>query len=220
MVSGGYNKFSHFFELVSAGEIRLEDYNYFFLVDDDIEIRWPLEDLADHAQAQGVMVGQPALCWGSFHSFSFLLANPLCRSRTVSLVEVMCPLFRREALAAVLATFTRSRSTWGIDLAFGAMATRAGWPLTVLDVLAVRHCKEISLNSGAWYAKLRADGVDAEQELNSIQHEFGVLEKRTLDVVPRWPWPHWLARGFERIKPRLRREMSSRGWLRVRKLTG
>lgn len=218
VVTGGYNKFSHFAELVTAGEIRLADYDYFFLVDDDIAIDWPLEDLPRLARKHGLKIGQPALNWGSFHSFSFLLSNPFCSRRTVGLVEVMCPLFSREALAAVLPTFTLSRSTWGIDLAYCSLAERSGWALTVLDTLGVNHCKEISMGSGAWYAKLRADGVDPEQELAAIQRDYGELKKRTLSFAPRFCCPEFLARGFERIKPRLRRWLSERGWLRVRRM--
>ncbi|MEJ6006641.1 DUF707 domain-containing protein [Paucibacter sp. AS339] len=213
VVAGGYNKYSHFKDLVEDGSIVLSNYRYYFLVDDDIDIKWPLEDLAD-AMIQGPLdVAQPSLTWGSYHTFPFLLTNPLCSSREVGFVEVMCPVFSREAMARVLPTFALSKSTWGIDLAYCAQAKIAGLRLTVIDSLAVSHCKEINLTGGAWYAKLKADGVNPEGELTRIQAQYGELQKRTVDFSPKYFGLGLLAKLFERAKARLRRELSSRGCL-------
>lgn len=215
---GGYNKFSHVADLVDSGRIDTQRYRWLFLVDDDIEIDWPLERLADELADSGAAIAQPGLAWGSFHSFSSLLRNPLCRERRISLVEVMCPAFRSDHIAWLLPAFRASRSTWGIDLIYSQEAQRRGLPLLVLDRLAVRHCKEISQGSGAWYAKLRADGVDAEAELAAIEARYGKAQPLVLSCRPRLPGTGWLAMALERAKPRLRRLLAERRWLAVRRV--
>lgn len=215
---GGYNKFSHVADLIETGRVDTRQYRWLFLVDDDIEIRWPLERLADELAACNADIAQPGLAWGSFHSFSSLLRNPLCRERRISLVEVMCPAFRSEHIDWLLPAFRASRSTWGIDLIYSKQAQQRGLRLMVLDRLAVRHCKEINLGQGAWYAKLRADGVDAQTELNAIEAQYGRAMPRTLACEPLLPGGRWLAQALERIKPGLRRKLQQQGWIAVRRI--
>ncbi|HTU60731.1 MAG TPA: hypothetical protein VMF89_19900, partial [Polyangiales bacterium] len=69
-------------------------------------------------------------------------------------------------------TFSESRSTWGIDWAWACLMREHG-RLHVIDAVAIEHTKPMDVGNGAFYRKLRAQGVDCVGELNHARARYG-----------------------------------------------
>jgi len=115
-----------------------------------------------------LQMAQPAIANGDI-TYQTMRPQPGVILRYTPFVEVMCPLFTREAFWRVLPTFLESRSSWGLDII---------WPrffgpqeMAILDQTPVEHCGE--LFRGDLYQKLAALGVSPRDELLAIAAKFG-----------------------------------------------
>jgi hypothetical protein len=89
--------------------------------------------------------------------------------RFAPFVEVMCPVFTREAFFCVRPTFPASRSGWGLDLA---------WPqffqpreVAILDCIHAHHTRPLA--SGETYSCFRNLGIDPASERDEVVRRFG-----------------------------------------------
>jgi hypothetical protein len=116
-------------------------YRCIALLDDDI--------VTDHAaiarcfeigKAEAFAIWQPSLDWDSYFTYAGFLSIPGLAWRKVNFVEMMCPFFTAEALAAVRPLF---RHGWesGIDLAWCPMVRPA--PCAVIDEVSVHHSRAV-----------------------------------------------------------------------------
>lgn len=115
-----------------------------------------------------LQLAQPAIAAGdvSFRSFRPKAGAVL---RYSPFVEVMCPVFTRDALFRVRPTFRASRSGWGLDLA---------WPqffqpceVAILDCIHAHHTRPLA--SGETYARFRRLGIDPASERDEVVRQFG-----------------------------------------------
>jgi len=120
-----------------------------------------------------LQLAQPAIAAGEV-SFQFLRRRPGVILRYSPYVEVMCPLFTREALYAVLPTFLESRSGWGVDWL---------WPryfaprqIAVIDAVGVEH--KGRLLRGENYQKLASLGIDPGREFDQVIARHGGFNRR------------------------------------------
>jgi hypothetical protein len=147
-------------------------YRYVALLDDDIYLR-PGElsrffELCDH---YGLYLSQPALRWLTHTTLNALVRNPVCTLRRVTFVEIMAPCFSIAALESLLHTFRWTKSTWGIDWAWGCLL-EGQEPLHVVDAVSMEHTRTGDGRPTAFYRKLRAAGIDPGGELRRIQQLF------------------------------------------------
>lgn len=170
---GGDNKFEGYIQGRDALALNLDAYRYVALLDDDLE--FPpggiSQTFSQCARVQADLA-QPALRWGSNVNHDVTLHNPLTDVRRVSFVEVMMPFFSKDALHFLEPSFLLSKSSWGIDYAWGAqLAHRPGGSgkLVIIDAVQVHHTKPFDTKQGAFYRKLAAMGVDAAAEYGRIK---------------------------------------------------
>ncbi|MGP8035166.1 MAG: hypothetical protein ACLPQ6_13625 [Steroidobacteraceae bacterium] len=203
---GGFNKLDGFCEFWrECREAR--DYRYLLLLDDDVYLRpGDVSRFFSLCEQYSTYLSQPALRWFTHTTLNALVRNPVCVLRRVSFVEVMAPCFSQAAIVELLPTFGMTRSTWGTDLAWaGTIAGRH--PICVVDAVAMDHTRTGDGRPTAFYAKLREMGVDAGEELASVQRMYpGFRGSRTLGSghvyrpgIPRWAAP-LLLRLFEKLK--------------------
>ena len=173
------------FELIhqlAAGELGelLARYEYVWMPDDDIAADVErVNRLFAIAQQRRLSICQPAIGQGDV-TFKTLRATPGYLLRYSRFVEIMCPLFSREALQRVLPTFGANRSAWGIDWLWASMFGPRD--LAVIDAVPMHHTRP--LQSGGVHSRFAAAGIDplAEHRALMQQHRLNIhrRHKQTL----------------------------------------
>lgn len=91
-------------------------HQYIWLPDDDLYMeRDLLESFFKAAHKDQIIMAQPALSLNNNYSHIITLSFPNIYSRSVSFVEIMAPLFSREALLSCLWTFNLNSTGWGLE---------------------------------------------------------------------------------------------------------
>jgi len=178
--SGGLNKYKAARQFIDNA--LLDTYAGFIFLDDDLEISWSdLSRFLGYCSAHQLQLAQPSLTRDSFYSHDHLLNAAPSGTRTVRMVEVMCPYFSRDALRMALGTFDLSYSTWGLDELWSRLP---GLTPVVVDDFTIRHTRPVSGSDGAFYRYMRRIGVSPMQELRkfrtlSEQRVFTLAKGRT-----------------------------------------
>lgn len=147
----------------------LQQYDHFYFLDDDIEIDTrQINQLFALSKAFGAYISCAALTRDSFCSWPFFRqeANSWCRF--VGQIEVMAPLFSREALQKCLETFVANRSSWGMDSVWPKILGYPEDKLVVFDKVVMRHTQPVG--KGELYQKI---GVDPYDEWAEIVARYG-----------------------------------------------
>jgi len=216
---GGFNKLDGFLEFWRTVEASWR-YRYVMLLDDDLYLRpRAITQFFELCDRYSTYLSQPAQRWFTHTTLNSLVRNPACLLRRVSFVEVMAPCFSTAALRHLIHTFQWTRSTWGIDWAWGALL-EGHENLHVVDAVGLEHTRTGDGRPTAFYAKLKASGIDPGEELRSVRARFPGFEgPRTLGGghVFRTDLPRWLAPAamfaFERLKFIVRiRKQILRNW--------
>jgi hypothetical protein len=202
------NKFEAF-AACAAQDDRVQHYRQVLLLDDDL--RFNPGDLSRYfalCETEDLFLSQPAIAWGSHANHLLNLWNPVTEVRRVNFVEVMAPCFSRAALAELMApTFGLTRCTWGIDYAWSSLLQ--GRPcLSIVDAVPMAHTKPMDRAGGPFYDKLRAQGIEPEDELAQVHARY-----------PRWGDMGTLASGHRYQAP-VADEVNERlvHWMEARKL--
>ncbi len=149
---GGDNKFEGYLQGREALALQLDHYRYVALLDDDLEFTpGGISRTFAHCALAQADLAQPALRWGSNVNHDVTLYNPLTDVRRVSFVEVMMPFFSNDTLRLLEPSFLLSKSSWGIDYAWGSqLAHRSGRPgkLMIVDAVQVHHTKPFDTKQG------------------------------------------------------------------------
>lgn len=91
-------------------------HQYIWIPDDDLYMdRDLLECFFKAAHKDQIIMAQPALSLNNNYSHVITLSFPNIYSRSVSFVEIMAPLFSREALLSCLWTFNLNSTGWGLE---------------------------------------------------------------------------------------------------------
>ncbi len=120
-----------------------------------------------------LQLAQPGIAKGDI-SYQTLRRQPNVILRYTPFVEIMCPLFTREALKRVAPTFLENRSGWGLDWI---------WPryfhpseIAIIDQVGVEHAGE--LFRGENYQCLAKLGIDPNEEFHRTVAKFGGFDRR------------------------------------------
>ncbi len=124
-------------------------YDYVALFDDDLLISTPdLQRLFDIVAQHQLKIAQPALSHDSYFTFAALLENPSFRLRYVNYIEMMCPVFRADALVAIRPLFDLGFES-GIDLIWCNLVSTSMQDFAVIDEITVRHTRPIGVSKSA-----------------------------------------------------------------------
>jgi hypothetical protein len=138
----------------------LNEYEYFYFLDDDIEITTKdINRMFDASRLFGSSISCASLSADSFYSWPIFRQHPNCYLRYVRQIEVMAPLVDRAALKTILPTFIETRSSWGLDAVWPKLL---GYPkdrLIVFDNVVMKHT--LPVGGGELYLKI---GVDPKEE--------------------------------------------------------
>lgn len=153
----------------------LDQYDWIWMPDYDVHLEInEIERMFKIAQDYNLNICQPSLTHDSYYSFPLVLNDPMKFMRYTNYVEIMCPLFKTEALKRVLWTFTVTYSGWSQDFLWARELNYER--LAIIDDIQAEHVKPVE--SQHW--KL-PNGLNADQELEMAVSLFG------LDKEKFWP---------------------------------
>lgn len=169
----------------------IQQYEYFFFADDDIEIETrSISILFSLMRKYQLLMSQPVLSRDSFKSWRVLRRKLFSGIRYLSSVELMCPLMHQDANKDLMNTYDLNNSGWGIDILWGEIIRKkyGNKRIAVFDQVIARHTRPVG--KGELYQKLGKSGVEERDELfekHNIQQteiaelpltENGFLSKR------------------------------------------
>lgn len=129
--------------------------------------------------AHRLCLAQPALTRDSFCQWRTLLQEPDCHLRYGRFVEIMAPIFSRDALRACAPSFDESPSGWGLDWLWPVLCDRAGLDgVAVIDATPVRHTRPCG---GELYR--RHPDLDPRGDALRVVGKYGLHEQR---AAARW----------------------------------
>lgn len=163
-------KVAGYAEFLSQRQDLWQSYDYICLLDEDIAT-----DAATLARAfelcvrNDLLLAQPALTHDSHFTYAACLAQPAFALRYVNFVEMMCPIFRKDALAQVLPLFEQGLES-GIDLIWCNLLSQGPQSFAILDDTPVRHTEPVGGNKAAnGFEGARSYETDISQALTRYQ---------------------------------------------------
>lgn len=154
--------------LVNLKPEWLDEYEYFYFLDDDIYITTrDINQMFISARAFKVSISQACLSSDSYCSWPMFKQHKSCFLRFVGQIEVMAPLFHRDALKVCIPSFTDSRSSWGMDSVWPKLLGYPKNKLAVFDSVVMKHT--LPVGGGELYTKL---GVNPHDEWRTIIKKY------------------------------------------------
>lgn len=172
VMTGGLSKFHS--AALFIEECGLHDaYEGYLFLDGDLEFdARELSCFLSFVHAARLDLAQPSLTRDSYCYWRVAYHRPGYIFRETSFIEVMAPYLSRAALARTFETFTRSISTYGLDLVWPSLIDSSA--IGVVDAFQIRHREKVDHNSGSFYQYLRSIGVDLDEEERNILDEYKV----------------------------------------------
>lgn len=160
----------------------LEQYEYFYFLDDDIEIDTiGINHMFSLSKALNSEISQASLSRDSFCSWPMFKTKKNSFCRFVGQIEVMAPLFSNSSLRVCLPSFIGNKSSWGVDAVWSKIL---GYPLDkliVFDSVVMKHT--LPVGGGELYEKIGVNPHDEwiaiTQTYNAKKHnyqEYGRLQ--------------------------------------------
>lgn len=138
----GY-KFTLIHDYLSNNQTIIDQYDYFFLPDDDILINTTgIHKLFRYMKKYNLAIAQPAI--GNFYySHPQTLRVHTSKMRFTNFVEIMKPCFSKEALKKVLFTFNATKYGWGIDFHWGEIVEYRRMNMAIIDDITSLHTRPV-----------------------------------------------------------------------------
>lgn len=165
----------HIYKKIIEERGILDDYDWIWMPDYDVQLSLDeIERMFSIAQDYNLNICQPSLTHDSYYSFDLVLNDPKKFMRYTNYVEIMCPLFKTDALKKILWTFTITYSGWAQDFLWARDLNYKR--LAIIDDIQAKHTKPVE--SQYWQLP---NGLNADQELDMTINLFG------LDNLKFWP---------------------------------
>ena len=157
------------------------NYSHVWFPDDDLDSSAEtLSAFFSAAQKESVKLAQPSLTPDSFYSHLITLSFPFSYSRAVSFVEVMAPLFSRDALLDCLWTFNLNESGWGLEeFWFKILSSKPDFnnnQIIIYDCFSIKHTRPV----GAQNRGLSKQSKSPVAEKIRIHKYWSLQSKRTI----------------------------------------
>lgn len=155
---------------LAIASIQMEQFDWFIVVDDDIELPSNFLDRFLYvSENKHLVLSQPAHRVNSYKIWGITRRTWRNLSRTTHFVECG-PLtaFHRSLLADVL-PFPQSRWGWGLDFLWSEAARKRGLNIGIVDATPIRHTRRVA-GSYSW--------AQAESEMFKLLESFGVTRNQ------------------------------------------
>lgn len=132
-----------FYNYLQKHDFFLEQYEYVFLLDDDILITVDaVNKLFEMMENYALKIAQPSLV-NSYYTYDHTLNNPFTIIRYTNFVEMMMPCFQVDALKKVLFTFKESVRWRGIEWHWEKLVTSNHKDIAIIDEVKAIHTRPI-----------------------------------------------------------------------------
>ena len=123
----------------------LENYDVVWVPDDDLLVDTDtINRMFGLFHGLNISYGQPALTVDSYFTYPFLLCDDASLVRYTNFVEVMAPIFSRDALKEIAPTIELSPSGWGLDFLWSKVFSKKGEDrVAVIDATPVKHTRPV-----------------------------------------------------------------------------
>lgn len=158
-------------------------YKYIWMPDDDIVIRkGTINQLFEWAEKLDLNLAQPSIIPKNV-TWPVTIRKKNSSYRYISMVEIMCPMFKGEVLEKVYHTFDESHSGWGLEWAWVKLTGEPPKKIAINDLVVAEHLKSIKLNGGRLYEKLRKEkGLTPHQELKRMIAKYPIKNKHFTEL--------------------------------------
>lgn len=172
VMTGGLSKF-HAAALFLAECDLVDRYQGYMFLDGDLEFEaGDLNQFLSLVHAAELDLAQPSLTRDSYCYWEVAYHQPGFLFRQTSFIEVMAPYISKRALPRVIETFSRSISTYGLDLVWPSLIDSEA--IGIVDAFQIRHRDKVDHVSGKFYKYLKSIGVDLDEEEREILAHYGV----------------------------------------------
>jgi hypothetical protein len=153
----------------------VDGYDCVWFPDDDLAADTAtLDRMFAFFHAYDLQLAQPALTADSYCTWDVLRQDPQCHLRFNRFVEIMAPIFSREALRLCRPSFDESRSGWGLDWLWPVLCHEAGLDrIAVIDATPVCHTRPC----GGELYRINPD-LDPRRDSESVLQKYGLHEFR------------------------------------------
>jgi hypothetical protein len=155
----------------------LEGYDCIWFPDDDLAAETQtINRMFAFFHAYRMCLAQPALSRDSWCTWRTLRQQPNCHVRFTKFVEIMAPIFSREALSVCTPSFSESASGWGLDWLWPRLCMEAGLgDMAVIDATPVRHTRPCG---GELYRN--NPQLQPQSDASRIVSKYGLNEMRAV----------------------------------------
>ncbi len=165
-------KFEHLHFVATEHAATLQKYERIWCPDDDIACDTAgVNLLFEIFQRYQLQLAQPGIAKGDF-SFKGLAQRPGNVLRYTPYVEVMCPIFTRDAFIKVSDTFLENRSGWGLDWIWPKRF--APGEMAIIDKVGIHHTGP--LGKGEHYKNLAKLGIDPHRDFQETVARHGGID--------------------------------------------
>jgi len=162
----GTSKFEKFFNYVNDGSISLDEYDYFWIPDDDVRISSvAIQEFFSYCIDFDLQLAQPG-CLGFAMGKQIVRRDARYLLRYTNYIDGMAPLFEKSALKRCIGTFERCASGRGIDHAWAALLGNPKDSIAIVDRVLMLHMKP----SGKTYDRFSAS-IDEQYLSVKLKYE-------------------------------------------------
>lgn len=161
----GYGRF------LNDPETRWRYYDFICLMDEDLLADTEtLNRMFRMCEEYQLKIAQPALTLRSHFTFAALLEQPEWKLRFVNYIEMMCPVFRRDALEVVGPTYSLGYES-GIDLVWCNLVFSSERDFAVLDSCPITHTEPVGkrMSENGF-----SDARSYETDIFAVLDRFGI----------------------------------------------
>jgi hypothetical protein len=164
-------KVAAYSELLEQHHDFLSKYRFIAMFDDDLKTNASdLQQCFAIADSYDLKISQPSLSHDSHFTFAALLQNTSFKLRFVTYVEMMCPIFRRDALNEIRPLYSLGFES-GIDLIWCNLGSPGPTDFAVIDAVAVTHTRPVGVQKSMNGFR---DGEEYEDHIYSILRRFSL----------------------------------------------
>jgi hypothetical protein len=128
-------------------ESPLWQYDYIWLPDDDLMTTWAdINRLFELCRRHSLLLAQPSIDPSSNVNHHITQTDNNYLLRFTNFVEIMCPVFSRDALRIAILTFRDTASGYGLDNLWPALLGGVAGRVAVIDAISVAHTRPLGRN--------------------------------------------------------------------------
>jgi hypothetical protein len=164
-------KYPLIYSVLRENEHLLSKYKRFFFPDDDIRLTSKaIDQMFTFSEKHKISICQPSL-YPKNVTWPITEHNPNTNYRFVSVVEIMCPLFSKDALSRCMYSFVESNSGWGLEAAWYRLLGSKDDIFVVNDQVVAIH-EGVRGGGRKMYDNLTKMGISPDYEWKYLEAKY------------------------------------------------